>query len=734
MVLAATATIAPRWAAAQLLPTPQIPATDPTVGSTPQDAAEVLQTPDISQDARDQAAVRMIAWRDPVVRPAVEQLLSTGSPAVKLALSRALASVGWPDAGFIQPLMSELLGRDAVSAGAAAMALSQYQDNPQVVAQLIIQARSPRVDVRQPVIRALGTFTSKAAAQTLLYLLQHDDNDVVRKEAGDALIAMTGRRDLDHDPTLWGQWWDKNGSLADNQFRDAIIYGRGQMFENALSQRRTLENAADDFLRADFWTAAPEKRAGILLSYLQSPAPEIRTLGAELVYSSATATGAPRGSIEQTRLLLADPSPEVRAAAAAALSADFDSAGDLEKQLAREPDDLVRVQLIKSLAPFQDGPAIEQMLKWMGSNASNSVRIAAAEGIREGSETVNKDPALKARAIDALEAGLKGTDVPGEDTVRTAIVGALASIRDDSLSDLLRQLLSDQDEPVGVRANALIGLGNLPNSAPFATEIARHLDDVPQMRLAALQAMRQPPSPLPISYINTLLKLMNEDPSDQMRLAVWDELQHWASLPAMDENGLSTLADGLKQQPAKELVIRQKLSARLAEDVKNDRNDASGPSAAEDLADQQQTIGDLMTTAAINNPLQAAEQYRAALDYWSSNQGKADVINRLCGNIVDAYLAARRWDDAATFAAGIVKKYGKDATLRVTSQTMAREFVVAVRNLEESNDPGAYADAMQLLDAVQKMDPPLPSDYTDQLASMRSDIEAKHAASSKPSQ
>jgi hypothetical protein len=416
------------------------------------------------------------------------------------------------------------------------------------------------------------------------------------------------------------------------------------------------------------------------------------------------------------------------------LSADVDSAGDLVAQLAREPDDLVRVRLITSLAPFHNVLAIRQMLKLVGAGFSNSVRIAAADGIRDGiTDAIKIDPAMKHQALQTLQNALQGTDVPDQQGVRVAIVGALAAMHDDSLSDLFRNLLS-RDEPLLVRANALVGLGNLPNSAPFAAEIARHLDDdAYQMRLAAIHALRYPPSPIPISYIHELLTLMNEDGNDQVRAAAWDELLYWAQSPDMDETAMSTLADGLKSQPANELLIRQKLCDRLAQDAQKGADPAGIHSSAKELAEERQTVGDLQMNPAINQPLQAAEAYRHALDFWKSNQGDVDVINRLSGDITEALLAAKRWDDAAAFASGIVKRYGKDPNLMVTSQTVGREFMAAVQNLENSPDPGSYADAILLLNAVQKMDPPLPPDFPDQLAAQRSAIEARHAASSQPS-
>lgn len=728
------------FSAAQSLPGPASPSTLPSPQTAVEDPLTTLQSADATQGARDIAAIRLIGPRDPAKDPIAVDLLTSGSKETRVAIARAIASVSWASADFVDPLESLLRGRDPAPAGAAAIALGLYRDNPEVMQELIVQAKSDRSeDFREPAIRALAEFSQKGAADALLYLMQHEDpdpsvRDAIREAAGNALLQMTGRSDLDHDSSRWAAWWQQNNQLPDDQFHDAIIRGRGDAFENEITQHRALENAADDFLRSDFWSAPPEKRSAILFSYLQSSAPEIRALGAELVYSSAGSTGTPpAGTIEQTRLLLADPSPEVRAAAARALSTDADSAADLVAQLTREQDDLVRVRLIKSLAPMHDVHAIAQMVKLVGKGASIPVRVSAADGIGEGSDIINSDPQLKAQAIQALKDAMDGTDVPDQQHLREAIVGAMAAMHDSSLVDVFRNLLASQGESPGVRASALVGLGSLPNSTQFAPEILPNLDDNDyHMRLAAIEALQRPPSPVPDSYITKLLSKMNDDGNDQVQAAAWNELKHWADLPDMDEGGLSFLADGLKSQPARELLIRQKLCDRLAQDVQKGTPAASGHPAAQELAEEQQTVGDLLANPPIDKPLDAAIQYRAALQYWKANQGGVDVINRLCGEITGALLAGKSWDEAATFASGIVKQYGKDPDLMVTSQTVATEFIVAVEKLQDSSDPGAYSDAILLLDTVQKMNPPLPPDFADQLASRRAAIEAKHAASSKP--
>ncbi len=708
-----------------------------TAESSSQDPIAILQNdnPGISQNVRDMAALRLVSRQSPPAHAATVDLLTKGTPAAKLAIARALASVAWPDADFIPSLTTLLHGRDQASVAAAAQALVQYKDNGDILQELINQATSDHpLNIRLPVIRALGALSQKDAAQTLIDLQQHDEDYQVEAAAGDALIEMTGLTSFDHDPGPWAQWWQQNQGLSDTDFRVGIIRSRGEAFQTLAAQHNTLQNAADDLLTDNFWNAPSPDRARILLSYLQSPAPEIRALGADLVYSaSATANGAPPGTIRQTRLLLADPSPDVRAAAATALSADVDSAADLVAQLAREQDDVVRVRLINSLAPFQNLQAIEQMLKLVGSGPSSAVRIAAADGIRQGGDIIDKDPPLQSKAIHVLIAALHDTDPPGQPNLRQAVVGALAAMRASRLSDVFLKLLAPS-EPLGVRGNALIGLGSLPDPSPYDAEIARNLDDEePDMRLAVIEALGLSPTPLPPLYITQLVDRVNQDGNDQVRAEAWEVLQNWAQSPAIDESSLAAMADGLAHDPNKALFVREKLRDRLAQDAQNATDPAKRRSAAQDLRLEEQDIGDLLMDPAINRPAEAAEQYRAALDYWKANNGAVDVINRLCRAIVRSLLQAKHWDDAASFASGIIKEWGNDPTLKVTSQTVAREFVAAARNLAESDDPNAYGDAMALFDAEGKMNPPLSSDARDELASQRSAIEAKHAASSKPS-
>jgi HEAT repeat protein len=713
--------LAPGAGHAQQAATEGSPTSAPSPDTGENDARQILEDPGTTAPAAQIAAIRLLASHDDTVKSEVVRLLNDGSPVAKVAVARSLAEVPWPDDQFINPLLEMLRSRDVAAASAAAEALTEYRNNPRVLQELCALAKSDRPDVQPAIIAALGSFAQEPAAQTLIDLV--DEPDPIGISAIDALIAMTGRTDLDHNADEWKQWYAKNQNLSNANFEAEIVKERGQAFESNLGEHRLFETEVAGFLNSDFWSASLANRSSILLAYLRSPSPEIREIGAKLVYDSKIAVGALPGTMEQTRLLLSDPSAEVRAAAAEALEGDTNSTAQLVAQLARETDDYVRVKLINSLASSEDPSAVREMLTLAGKGSSMAVRIAAADGLSQAGDVVNKDPDLKSKAISTLKSALEGTDLPEERNLRRAIVGALAVIKDSSLVDVFQPLLSPNEDPA-VRANALVGLGNMPDADRYAHLIASHLEDAePTMRLAALRALHLPADSA--IYIDPLVKLMNSDASDDVRREAWQDLSNWAKTPDADEQSLITLADDLSD-PKKELVIRMQICERLKQDIQSATNGDARGKMAQQLAEQQQVVGDLLSKN--GDPAGAAEQYVAALNFWKSNQGSPDVIRLLCKDIVDSLLASKQWDGAADFAAGIIKQFGNSPA----TQAIATEFIITGNTLDQSTDPDAYSDAIAMMDALQKMNPPLPQETRDQLANLRQAMEAKHNAVAHP--
>jgi hypothetical protein len=223
---------------------------------------------------------------------------------------------------------------------------------------------------------------------------------------------------------------------------------------------------------------------------------------------------------------------------------------------------------------------------------------------------------------------------------------------------------------------------------------------------------------------------MDGDRASAVREEAWTVLNDFARSPNADENDLSVLADGLKGHPKKELDVLQQLLDRLGNDLRNPAlTDVQRAAIAEHQAAQEADIGDVMMDPTVNQPAQAEEQYRAAFDYWKTIHGAAGTIDQLGSDVARAALAAKHWDAAATFASGIIKDFGAHSPV---AGDVSREFNIAAQNLENSSDPGAYADFTALLAAVNKMDPPLAGDYRDELTNMQAVMRQKHAGENPP--
>jgi HEAT repeat protein len=695
---------------------------NPQIAATQPSPLSILQDPNAPKESRELAAQRLLATHSDDSRPVLVKIL-TNDHGGQLAVAEALGAVPWPDPAFIGPLESLLGSRDPTLAGAAAAALAQYSNNSDVLQHLITAAQTnPNDDARVPIIHAIAAFNQKPAAAALIDLLHGDSQ--VSAAAADALIDMTGLDDLGHDTHRWEQWWDQNGTRPDTGFEADIRAQRAAAFARRVARQNRDDDVVIHLLNDLYVAASPEQRQEMLLRYLRSPDARIRVLGANLLRDSRDEPGRSwPAAMSEARQMLNDVSPDVRAAAAEALANDADSAAAMVTQLAQESQDSVRLALIHSLAPLHDPAAIRLMIKYVASDASLAVRAAAADGIRQGADILIKDPQLKQQAITALLALLESSQTPGTQEARVNAVAALAALREQSLRDTFLKLVGPA-EPVRVRAAALRGLAKLPDPVDVIPTIASFLNDQePEIRLAAVEALGELPQPRP-DYMSNLVERMN-DARPEIRAAAWGALQSWIAQP-MAESDLRILADELRADPAKQLLVLQKLADRLAKDVEDATTDQQRQDAGARLAEQQQVIGDLRE--GLHQPTDsaaAAEQYLAALHFWQANPGTSpEVIQQLSSDVVTAELDAKKWEDAAAFASTATKQYS--AQMPPIMEMVGAPFKLKADQLRESNAPGAYDDAMAFFAAVDKMDPPLQSIYKDQIQSDRAAIQAKH--------
>jgi len=715
------------------------------VSSTEPDAASIaaanadqdlktLQDSSAPSDQRDLAALNLVASHNDSIKPALADLLRNNRTA-QLSIARAMGTYRWADPEFIDPLLALLSQQNPDRAGAAAMALAQYQDNNDILKDLL---RALQVSVHSPEMRAailpsIGLFSQKDAAEALVDEA-HDDNSQVEAAAGDALMDMTGLVENGHNTAKWQQWWDQNKDASDADFQVMISKLRAAAYSRLVA-RRVNSDAAATKLLYDLYQQSPSNK--LLLQYLRSLSPAVRELGANLVVSRRDSLEGPSPELmQEVRRHLTDPSADVRAAAARALNNDADSAAVMVAQLRVEHDDMVRMTLIHSLAQLHDREAIEAMLQILHDSNSMPVQAEAADGLRVGADVILRDPDLKNRTIAELTNAFNNASTPDMQRLRSATVGALAAMRDPSLVQLFLNQL-DPNEGTPVRVAALRGLGNLvaalrdsgrlDDSNNLGGQVANFLrDDNPDIRLAAVDALQ--PVSQPGIYIRKLVDQLNTDTNDQVRAETWRVLQGWMN--TIDETDLVTLIDDLKEiDPNKQLQALTVLCNRLAADAKNTALSADQQAlAAKNLATYEENLGDLlMTMNTQDQAAQAADRYQDALKYWKANNG-TQALDKLSGDVTRALLAARKWQDAATFASGVIRDYANNPDMQPTQETVSREFKITAENMAKSDDPQVLADSDGLFAAINQMNPPLPPSYADQLSRLQQQISDKKAA------
>jgi HEAT repeat protein len=691
------------------------PETAPSAATTEpfdplQEAITTLQDPQQPQEVRDLAAKKLVAWhsRDNVKSTLLDELKADRGG--QLSVARALAAIPWTDPDFIAPLFTLVEDLDVPRITAAADALANYKSDEDVLRRLLdisrIQGKS---DARVPVIRALGTLDQKFIADGLVGLLK-DDDPLIQQAAADALADMTGIRTYDRDIHKWLAWWSENAQKSNADFQIELQRHRSDSYMTELLRRTGMEES-DLRLLQDIYDQAPQaEQPGILMRYLRNANPSVRELGADEVFYGLGSTNPPSAAaVRETRRLLSDDSSDVRLHAAKALYDNPSSAAAMVGQLQVETDDAVRAALIHSLAPLADVTALRFMVQALANENPIDVQTEAADGLKQGAAAVRADPDLLRSARDALLGALDRTGLPGTEHLQAAILGALGALQDNTLvPQFLHYLVAGQ--PKEVRQAALTALGEL-KEPDLADEIIKNLADPDQdIRKAAVQALGTVPQGI---YKSSLVDRLNDSDAD-VAAAAWIALKSW--LPDLDKDDLEDLVGQLKNKPNYELEVLLALRDRLEDESKNAKTADARQNAAQLLAGQEQEIGDVMLNN-LDQPGPAADYYGQALDFFDSNAGSPTVIDTLCGDRVDALLAAHHWDDAASFASDEIKKYtdNSDPTLRQIPDTIGREFKRAAQKLKDAGDPDSFDQATALFDAVDKMIPPLGGTYPAQL-------------------
>lgn len=704
--------LAPLWNGVRADPPPALaPAPAPAVAAA--DPFAILADGSRPLAEREEAARDVLLLDTPQSRAAIQKALEDASDSqAQLAVARALAGTSLCRSEYLVPLRL-MMGTDRILTDAAAQALASCRNSPEALRLLVnfASARQQREADRLLVVRALGTVPEKAAAEFLVsLLLREDDSQRVRNAAADALVELTGHPENGQDAKLWSNWWNQNAARPEAQWKQELTAHQALRYVVVRQQYIQLAGELRGILTRVYETTPQPQQGPLILNYLRSAHPEIRRIGASIVHSEAMAAQpiAPEAR-QQLRSMIADASRDVRLAVAGALLATNDAAAldPLLKQLGQESDPAVRAAFAAPLASIHDlraVPALLQMLK----DPSLGTAAAAAAALRElGSVVREQDPALAKSVAKELQAALGRTaGGPGAAALREAIAEAMIPLREPSLTPTLYQFLAEAGS-TRLRWAALRALGDL-GDPKAADTIARYLEDRESgVRLEAVRSLGRTSA---AEHAEVLFRRMSpvEETDASVRDEAWAVLQPaFARLPIEQ---LPVWVQRFPADPARRVVVLRAMAQRLG-----------APGDAAKLAGTRQAIG--VALMELDQPLEASTHFKAAMDHFTSQPDQQMVIEQLVEQYLRSLVRSRSVTQLAEFGSRLL---AQRATYQQTLGVLLRNEVRIMVDQKQ------YADALAIVEAARKVDPPLASRYLDELTVVAREAAASLPASTRP--
>lgn len=712
------------WIAPPCLPaqtTAPAPAPAPAPSTAPAsvaDPATVLNAPTATQAERDEAARRLVLRSTPEAQTALlSALQGAGNRSAQLAAARAVTLDPTPDPAYVIPLFA-LLSAQSPLPETAIGALAAYQDAPDldVKPRLIELAVDPqhqqRETTRLAAIRAVGTMTDKRAARVLVNLVAGDaETKAVRDAAALALANMTATAANQRDPAQWQQWWTERQNLDEPGFERELLIARSAQLTRLQHQLGRVVNEGQMLLIEAYQSAPEARKEAMLLRYLRAGEPETRAVGAQLVELDFKQPRAiPQSVRDQLRVMVGDSSSKVRVQVAKDLFLlnDEQAFDALLQQLSREPDPEVRSALAQAMVPMRDVRVAPVFLNLL-ADPSLAVAEVAATGLGDPdlSDLIRKDPQLASRTAVDLQKALDARTGPGTVALRAAIVDAMGALQNPNLRGTYTRVLRP-NEAVAVRCAALRALGELgkPNGQTWPADLIDDSlsDSEEAVRLEAVRALKTTADFGHADALYDLVKRQSSETSERVRAEAWGVLQGLFADEKASNEQLNRWADRFRDEPLRRIAVLQVLVKRLA----------NQPDA---LAAVQQNLGEalmkLSNDAAAAGDYELARtraeeadaQFDPALKYYrSKNPTDQDMTtSALVAQRIDALLAAKKFDDAVSFAAGSISISPSN------QESMGPRLRNSVDRLSKSNPD----EARRLIEAINKMNPKLADQFLD---------------------
>lgn len=684
---------------AAALAAPSVPAGGqaPRPGDSVRALIHQLTDSESTPPQREQAARRILEQTgDAAIASLAAVLEDDTNPRAQLAVARVLCTDPTPHPALAAPLR-HLVGADRTLTETAIQALSNFSDSTAALTQLteLAASRQQREATRLLAISALGNIAQKPAAEFLIKLLSAEqETPRLQAAADDALVAMTGRTEYGRDPQQWLVWWSANAPRPESEWRAEVLANQASRYARLRVRYDELAREAEVFMTEHYQATAPEQQQDLLLRYLRSPNPQIRSFGARLVREEAVAARkVPDQAREYLTQMIGDGDRAVRLSSAAALHAinDPGALSHLLDQIAREQDPDVRGALAAPLASIGDLKAVP-VLRMLLHDRYTTAAAAAAAALREMGPTIReKDAAVATEIADELRSLYEQTPPgPGTLALREAMVEAMVPLRSKPLMQTFYRLLRETSS-VRIRWAALRALGEL-GDPQSADTIARYLDDRESgVRLEAVRAVGRT---APAEHAEELYRRLSPTVETDaiVREEAWKVLE--ASFARISLEQLPGWDNRFAQEPARRLPVLR----ALIEGYTRTRD-------AESLASAQQRAG--VASMELNQPADAAAFFKPALDYWQRRDLQHMLSEQLADQYLQALLRARQYAEAVRIAGELVK--GQVSYQQTAGVNFKNE-------LERLQQAGRSADCLGLIEQIRKMEPPLAAQYQEIIA------------------
>jgi HEAT repeat protein len=680
--------------------------------------------PGVTRAQRFEAAQRLLSLHTPEALQALHDALISTDEVAALAVARALAQDPNPNPSFIDPLFP-LLDSQAV-ATAASRALAGYKNDPEVLTRLLDRATSRRAAAlftRRAAIEAVGTIPEKRGAAALYQLLESpDETPEIHKAAAHALMNLTGLDEYGEDATRWTKWWASVRSKPDAQFRSDINALQAARLDRVNAQFEALADAAKKLLSDQYHQLkSASERQDLMLSFLQSPEPDIRKIGCDLLASDVV-QGNPISLEERTRLrdMVADSDPGVRRAVADTIRSmnDPDALGALLAQLRVETDPTVKASIAEALGPIHDLRAVPTLITLLSDDSLDTATAAAHSLGDLASDKLPSDPNLAHQTAIALhDIILAKSNSAGSDDFRAACIDALAPLKNTALvQDLLAHKLMDpgKEESAAVR-RAMLGAVGALEDGNFAEPINQSLQDPsPEVEIAAIDAMKT--NPRAAEYAESVGRLLSPDPARGQAVSddAWKFLQ--LIFPSLSEGQLASWQSRLKDDPARQLIALQALAEKQSASKEEEALAATRFAIGEDHMARQEW-GD------------AAASFGAAMkiyDGLANMQNQQAMVQSLIADYMHVLLNDGRYAEAVGVAADRIRRDPSE-------QSNVGPIIAAkVEELGPTGTSPNLAAARQLIDLASKMSPPLDGKYLDRLHLVAQALDQKKSSLDNP--